>query len=71
MHFSWCASKTTATTTFSIHLKHLFFFLGLNIHLIYKTITKNNFISVGIMNDVDSGQSDHYLVYAVFNSEEP
>ena len=28
----------------------------------------NNFISFGVMNDVHSGQSDHYLVYATFSN---
>ena len=30
---------------------------------------ENNYIRCGIMDDVDESQSDHYLVYAVFNPE--
>ena len=33
--------------------------------------TENNLISSGIMNEVTSSQSDHYLVYALFNPHEP
>jgi hypothetical protein len=32
--------------------------------------TENNLISFGVMNDVNSKQSDHYLVYAYFNNEQ-
>jgi len=32
--------------------------------------TENNFISSGVMDDVVSSQSDHYLVYGVFNPDE-
>lgn len=39
--------------------------------IIINNVTENNFISAGIMNDVHSGQSDHYLVYATFTPEEP
>ena len=39
--------------------------------IIINNATENNFISVGIMSDVHSSQSDHYLVSAVFNSDEP
>jgi deoxyribonuclease-1-like protein len=35
--------------------------------IIINNAAENNFISVGIMNDVHVGQSDHYLVYAMFN----
>jgi endonuclease/exonuclease/phosphatase family metal-dependent hydrolase len=38
--------------------------------IIINDATKNNFIKVGIMNDVTVSQSDHYLVYAVFNPNE-
>jgi len=31
--------------------------------------TENNFISAGVMDDVVSSQSDHYLVYGVFNPD--
>ena len=30
---------------------------------------KNNFIKVGVMDNVDKDQSDHYLVYGIFNPE--
>ena len=33
--------------------------------------TENNFQYTGVMNDVTDGQSDHYLVYAVFNPSHP
>lgn len=36
--------------------------------IIINTATNNNFLSAGIMNDVTSDQSDHYLVYAVFDT---
>jgi len=35
--------------------------------IIINQATNNNFINASVMNDVDSSQSDHYLVYAVFN----
>jgi endonuclease/exonuclease/phosphatase family metal-dependent hydrolase len=35
--------------------------------IIINEAAKNNFLRVGIMNDVDGSQSDHYLVYAVFD----
>ena len=35
--------------------------------IIINDATENNFISVGIMNDVTASQSDHYLIYAMFN----
>jgi hypothetical protein len=38
--------------------------------IIINNATSNNFISSGVMDDVSSGQSDHYLVYAVFNNSE-
>jgi hypothetical protein len=38
--------------------------------IIINDATENNFISVGIMNDVTVSQSDHYLVYAMFNPNE-
>jgi hypothetical protein len=28
---------------------------------------KNNFVSYGVMSDVTSGQSDHYLIYGIFD----
>ena len=39
--------------------------------IIFNDATGNNFLSVGVMDDVDKEQSDHYLVYAVFNPELP
>jgi len=38
--------------------------------IIINDATENNFISVGIMNDVFVSQSDHYLIYAMFNPNE-
>jgi len=38
--------------------------------IIINDATENNFINVGIMNDVDISQSDHYLIYAIFNPNE-
>jgi endonuclease/exonuclease/phosphatase family metal-dependent hydrolase len=38
--------------------------------IIINDATENNFIRVGIMNDVNTSQSDHYLVYATFNPNE-
>jgi endonuclease/exonuclease/phosphatase family metal-dependent hydrolase len=38
--------------------------------IIINEAAENNFISVGIMYDVHVNQSDHYLVYAMFNSNE-
>ena len=38
--------------------------------IIINDATKNNFISVGIMNDVNFSQSDHYFVFATFNPNE-
>ncbi len=37
--------------------------------IIINDATENNLLSVGVMDDVTKDQSDHYLVYAVFNSE--
>ena len=37
--------------------------------IIINDATGNNFINSGVMEDVVSSQSDHYLVYAVFNPE--
>ena len=37
--------------------------------IIFNDATGNNFLSVGVMDDVTKSQSDHYLVYAVFNPE--
>ena len=37
--------------------------------IIINEATENNLLSVGVMDDVTKDQSDHYLVYAVFNSE--
>jgi len=34
--------------------------------LIFRS-TENNYVITGIMDDVQNGQSDHYLIYAVFN----
>ena len=39
--------------------------------IIINNATENNYISVSIMNDVHNGQSDHYLVSAMFNPDEP
>jgi hypothetical protein len=39
--------------------------------IISNDATGNNFLSVGVMDDVTKSQSDHYLVYAVFNPEVP
>ena len=36
--------------------------------IIINDATDNNFINSGVMNDVNSGQSDHYLVYAIFDT---
>ena len=38
--------------------------------IIINDATENNFISVSIMNDVNVIQSDHYIVYAIFNPNE-
>lgn len=38
--------------------------------IIINNATLNNFVSSGVMDDVNSDQSDHYLVYAVFNNSE-
>ena len=37
--------------------------------IIINNATLNNFISVGIINDITKMQSDHYIVYAVFSNE--
>ena len=37
--------------------------------IIINDATENNFLSVGVMDEVVKEQSDHYLVYAVFNPE--
>ncbi|MBE3122683.1 MAG: thermonuclease family protein [Thermoplasmata archaeon] len=37
--------------------------------IIVNQTTENNYIWCGIMDDVDERQSDHYLVYAVFNPD--
>ena len=39
--------------------------------IIINDATENNFLSVGVMDDVTKNQSDHYLVYAFFNPEVP
>jgi len=39
--------------------------------IIINTAATNNFLSAGVMDDVTSDQSDHYLVYAVFNTHSP
>lgn len=39
--------------------------------IIINEATENNLLSVGVMDDVTKSQSDHYLVYAVFNPEVP
>jgi hypothetical protein len=38
--------------------------------IIINDATENNIIRVGIMNDVNVSQSDHYLIYAMFNPNE-
>jgi len=38
--------------------------------IIINDAAENNLINVGIMNDVNIGQSDHYLVYAIFDTNE-
>jgi len=38
--------------------------------IIINNATENNFIRVGTMTDVQSSQSDHYLVFAVFNPDQ-
>jgi len=37
--------------------------------IIFNDATKNNYYSMGVMDDVTKDQSDHYLVYAIFNTE--
>jgi len=37
--------------------------------IIINDATGNNFLSVGVMDDVTKSQSDHYLVYGYFNNE--
>ena len=39
--------------------------------IIFNDAMGNNFLRVGVMDDVTKDQSDHYLVYAVFNPEVP
>ncbi|HEC95113.1 MAG TPA: hypothetical protein ENI45_04010 [Thermoplasmatales archaeon] len=39
--------------------------------IIINNATMNNYLSVGIMDDVTKDQSDHYLVYAIFNPDQP
>jgi len=39
--------------------------------IIMNTAVENNFVSTGIMEDAQSDQSNHYLIYVEFNSEEP
>jgi deoxyribonuclease-1-like protein len=39
--------------------------------ILINNATENNFVSTGIMDDVQNNQSDHYLIYAVFNPDEP
>jgi len=39
--------------------------------IIINNATENNFIRVGIMKDVTKDESDHYLVYGVFNPNVP
>jgi len=39
--------------------------------IIINNATVNNYLNVGIMDDVTKSQSDHYLVYAVFNPDQP
>lgn len=39
--------------------------------IIINNATENNFISAGVMSDVTKDESDHYLVYAVFNPNVP
>jgi len=36
--------------------------------IIINDATENNFISFGVMDDATKEQSDHYLVYAIFNN---
>lgn len=38
--------------------------------IVVNDAAKNNFIGVGIMDEVDASQSDHYLVYALFTPNE-
>ena len=38
--------------------------------IIINDVTENNLISFGVMDDVNGGQSDHYLVYGYFNNEQ-
>ena len=37
--------------------------------IIFNDATENNYYSMGVMGDVTKDQSDHYLVYAIFNTE--
>ena len=39
--------------------------------ILINAAAENNLISVGIMNDVTSDQSDHYLIYGVFDTQAP
>jgi len=39
--------------------------------IIINNAAENNFISAGVMNDVTKDESDHYLVYAVFDPNVP
>jgi len=38
--------------------------------IIINDATENNLLSFGVMDDVSSGQSDHYLVYGYFNHDQ-
>jgi len=37
--------------------------------IIINRATENNFHSIGVMDDVTSDQSDHYLIYAIFTND--
>jgi hypothetical protein len=37
--------------------------------MIINAAAENNLLSVGIMDDVTSDQSDHYLIYGIFNTQ--
>jgi deoxyribonuclease-1 len=37
--------------------------------IIINKATKNNFLHIGVIDDITSDQSDHYLVYAIFCNE--
>ena len=38
--------------------------------IIINEATENNLLSFGVMDDVSSSQSDHYLLYGYFNNEQ-